>query len=439
VRWRRRTAGVGRAGCLLLAGAAVWAAGGGSAARAEMTYDLTPAVSVGYTDNVEHVQTGGDFAGDQRASAAFATLSLGGRARYKGARWLLAVGDRISYTTYLQGNVPATISEGLAAVASYELGARLVLGLTAGATLTRGSNVNPADPTTIIPQGAVAGTNVYLSSAAGQSLVYQPDPRFTYTEGLAVGDVRYFDAPTLPDNTVASLHLRGSRAAGRETLFLDLLVSDSYTSAVPGAAANAAALFEVGQIWLGQLLAGWRHQLSPAWTTDLEAGPLLVYKPGAASVLAPAGIATVIYQQLPWVATVSASQLPTANIYIGGATITDQVLARVAVPLTRSQLIYAGGYAGYLYARIPSNQLSFTQSRSYDQLTGGLNLSAKLGRLPLVASLIYSTTTQRGSGIQTNAPMLGMVPDLAWQVVMLNVTGIFVWGAGAAPLFGGVL
>jgi hypothetical protein len=136
--------------------------------------------------------------------------------------------------------------------------------------------------------------------------------------------------------------------------------------------------------------------------------------------------------RFPWFASLSVMQTPALNLFFGETTITEQAILRVALPLTRSELLYVGGYGGYAYARIATNQ--DVLARAYDQVLGGASLVARHSRLPLSASLSYIVVSQRG----TTAPGRS-VSDLAYQAVMLNVAGNFAWGPGTPPLFGGVL
>jgi len=115
-------------------------------------------------------------------------------------------------------------------------------------------------------------------------------------------------------------------------------------------------------------------------------------------------------------------------------TITDQVLAKLAVPLTRSELYYVGGFGAYAYSRFAGDPSTSGTTRAYDQILGGASLIAKARNMPLAASLSYTVLSQRGSNIPGRP-----IANLARQAVILTISGTFAWGPGTPPLFGSVL
>jgi hypothetical protein len=207
---------------------------------------------------------------------------------------------------------------------------------------------------------------------------------------------------------------------------LELTGTDMYTQVNTTLPVDPTAY---GHTILVRALAGWKHDLSPQWSTTLEAGPSMIVRLDGSGVVAPAAIATVMYTRLPWTAVLTASQTPTANPYLGQAAIADQVLAHAAVPLTRSELIYFGGYGGYIYARVANGTAQL--DRAYDQFMGGLTLTAHMSKMPFAAALTYSIISQRGSDLPGSS-----VPDFGRQYVLLTVRGDLAWGPGTPPLFG---
>src|SRR5262249_18486986 len=157
--------------------------------------------------------------------------------------------------------------------------------------------------------------------------------------------------------------------------------------------------------------------LSPLWSTTVQGGPLVLVNLEGTGVLAPAGNATISYTRFPWFAALSLSQAPAANIYFGDATITDQIMVRLGLPLTRRGLIYVGGHGSYIYARIANGSAQL--SRDFDQFSGGLSLYVRFGRLPFAGGATYMALSQRGSA-QPNHE----IPDLARQAVLLSVSGV---------------
>jgi hypothetical protein len=404
-----------------------WSLAAGGSARAQLYADLAPSVGGGATDNATLTANGVTPTSD-----AFGTVGGSALLHYETQRASHALAYRFMLTHYVAVDVPVSdgLSNGLSWVSSFNPTARLSLQLTLNALLSRVSNVDPANPATVVPQAAVGGSTLYLNSAAGQGLTYQPTPRAGYSELLTVSQVRYLETETpLPTTTLVATLLRATRLIGRELYALDVAIADSITSTDPTLMQGTS--FSQGQTFLVQALLGWRHDLSPLWSTMLQAGPSTLIKLDGTGVLAPAGSATISYSRVPWFAALNISQAPAANLYLGDATITDQVMVRVGLPLTRNELFYVGGYGAYLYARIADGQAQL--SRDFDQFSGSVSLFARFGKLPFGGALTYMALSQRGSSLPNHE-----IPDLARQTVMLTVSGLLRWGKGTPPLFSGL-
>jgi hypothetical protein len=400
---------------VLAAALAGWSLAAAGQARAQLFATVTPAVGGGATDNATLTANGVTPTGD-----AFGTAGGSLHLRYQTPRASTAIGYRFMLTHYVETDVP--VSDGLYNAlmigSSFNPTARLGLQLNLNMELSRVSNIDPANPVTVAPQAALAGSTLYLNTTVGQGMNYQPDARHGYSELLTFSQLRYPGAAMpLPTTTLVSLLLRGTLLRGRELFGVDLSVGDSYTPTDP---ALMQGTFAQGQTFLAQALLGWRHELSPMWSTLLQAGPSVLVKLDGTGVLAP------------WFAALTLSQAPAANIYFGDATITDQVMARVGLPLTRSELIYVGGFGAYLYARIADGQAQL--ARDFDQLSGGVSLFVRFGHLPLAGAATYMALTQRGSSLPNHE-----IPDLARQTVLVTISGVLNFGKGTPPLFGGLL
>jgi hypothetical protein len=400
-------------------------AGRQARAGGEVITDLSPTVGIGATDNVT---TAGGVT--ERTSDGFGTAGGALRLRYEGARSTSALSYRLLWTRYVESNIPATIFSSLAVMSSLAPTATLNVQLHANVDVTRASNFDPANPTLVSPTAAAPGTSLYLATTAGEDLGYQPNSRRGYGESLSVSQVRYLEtAMPLPTTTFVSGAARATRLVGREVFTLDVAVGDSFTTVEP---ALMQGTFAQGHTILAQALVGWRHEVSPYWTTQLQAGPSMIAKLSGTGVIAPAATATISYARTPWIASASAVQSPAPNLFFGDATITDQAIVRLALPVLRSELVYVGGFGGYLYGRIANDQLQL--SRDFDQFVAGLSLFARFGRMPFAGSVNYMVLSQRGSSLPGHE-----IPDLARQAVMVNITGVLAWGKGTPPLFAGAL
>ena len=285
-------------------------------------------------------------------------------------------------------------------------------------------------------QAVVAGSLLYFAAGANQDLNYQPSPLQSYTETLSVTQVHYLESTTFngaaapqPTTTFVGTGLSGRQERGRNQFSLALDVGDSFRETNPMLPPDPYA---DGHTFIARLLAGWRRELSAVWTTTVQAGPSTIFKLDGSGVLAPAFTATIDYARLPWFAGVSLVQSPAPNLFLGEATINDQLIVRLALPLTRSERLFVGGWGAYTYARISDQQQSLT--RLYDQFVGGATLTGRVANWPLAFALSYMALSQRGSDVPNNS-----VASLARQTMFLSVRGVFGWGPGTPPIFGGVI
>lgn len=412
--------------------AVVALAGAAPVARGDVITEADSSVGVGATDNVAGVPD--NVTGQTRTSASFTTITGTLRLRYHGARVDHALGYRLAYTRYLfVDNGFNTLSHNVAWLSRADLTAKWQLQGGANATITRTAGVDPNDPTMVMPQAAVAGSVLYLAGQANQTLSYKPDAKSDYVEVLSASHLRYLESPVvngvsvnLPRTTALTLTLSGDRLSGRETYLVELAASDMYTQTD---AVGPVDPTTYGHTLLGRLLVGWKHDLSPVWSTELEAGPSVMLRLDGSGVLAPAAVATLAYNRVPWSAALIATQTPALNPFLGQATISDQILAHAALPLTRSELFYFGAYGGYVYARVANGSAQL--DRAYDQFTGGVSLILHIKNQPFAAAATYSVISQRGNDLPTAS-----VPDYARQYVLISVRGDFAWGPGTPPLFG---
>jgi hypothetical protein len=421
-----------RLACPLAVVAAMMVSGwGGGEARADVIYELTPVAGAGATNNAFVTAMG-----QSTAAASFGYAGGTARVRYRGALVEHALGYHLTYTKFLLENGPDALSQSAAWVSTVALSARWALHFGARALLTRSSGVDPSNPATVVPQGGTAGSFLYLTTVATQGATYQPDPRRSYAEMLTVGTFRYLESTIAgmpvarPNTTLVTVALSGSQLVGRETLMMELSASDMYTDYDSTVGIDPSRR---GHTVFGRLLAGWKHDLSPSWSTTLQAGPSVIARFDGNGVVAPAAIATLAYASVPWFAGLTAQQTPMANAYLGEATITDQLIARLGLPLGRSERVFVGGYGGYVYARVANGEAQV--DRLYDAFVGALTLTARFRSLPLAAAATYSVMSQRGSAL----PGRGEVADFGRQYVLLTIRGDFSWGPGTPPLFGGPL
>jgi hypothetical protein len=402
---------------------------GGRPARADVIYELLPAVAVGATDNALGTPTPQPPATEpQPVSDVFGSVMGNARVRYRGARAEHALGYRLNVTRYLRTAL-TTQSHEVAALSAFTLSATLDLHLGASVTYARTSAFSGVDAMTYMLQGVPGGDRQYVALAANEELSYQPNPRRRYSQAIRCSNLQYVNVPAgMPaaQTTTVGTMLRAQWEAARDLLSAQLDVTEAHT--VTG---NQDAVDTI----LVTALGGWRRELSVAWSLDTQAGAMGIFTPQLDGVIGPAGMATLGYRRVAWFASLTVAQAPALNVFTGSATINDQAVARLALPLTKDERLNVIGFGGYTYARAAfSPRSGWSSQRVYDQRMAGVSLTAHARTLPFWSSLEYSLMDQHG-----NVDTGGNYPDLRRQTIMLTVGGAFVFGAGAPPVFRGVL
>jgi hypothetical protein len=164
------------------------------------------------------------------------------------------------------------------------------------------------------------------------------------------------------------------------------------------------------------------------WTIEGRGGALGVFLlDGVRGIIAPAWQVNASYKDELWFANISVMQAPSPNVFGGIATINDQIMARAALPLTRSELYFLTGYGAYMLGRISSAEGT---THAYDTIMFGGTLTARSPRHPFFASLdyVYSDLYFRLYDIHSRR-----------QLLMLNVGGTLIFGKGQPSPFRGLL
>lgn len=404
--------------------AAVTLLAGVEPAQAQTTFHVAPAAIVGTTDNPSVAVVPGPSAGD-----IFAGTSVDSSVSNVGKRASHSLHLYLGYTHSLVSDTRDVLSASLSGSSSFVLTPDLDLGFVASGVFSRTGRVDLADLTVVNPQATIPGTTQFLNPMAGQSLSYRPTTRWRFSEGLTVAELVYVNSPvSLPDTTLFGAELRAERLYLRDGISLALSGADS----VSGAAMTTLGLRPGGHTFLGEGLLGWRRDVTALWTSELDAGVLTLVRPDSRYVLAPAAVIALRYLSRPWFLTFTLSQTPVSNMFLGEATVNDQLLARAALPLDRPERLLLTGFASYIYARGATDVAAF--ARLYDQKNIGASLTYRPPKLPLSASATYTLVDQNGG-------MVGglTASDLLIQTFTLSVAAVFAWGPGTPSLFNGLV
>ncbi len=393
-------------------------------ALAETVFEVVATTSAGATDNALASPTG-----QAETSDGFGIVSVGGRSLYRGARSREMFGLQLMRTQYLVARAGDVTSGTLTLASEINLNAALDFTLGASAMLSETTGIALGDPATVTPEAVLSAPHTYLASAVNQGLAYAPNTRHSYLELLSVSQVRYLgQSEALPTNTAVMGRLRANWSWVRDTLSIEATLTDSY---LPFATPGAIGIFAQGTVLMPQLLLGWRRELSLRWSGELQAGALALVNLDGKGVVAPAGRATLEYRDTAWFATLVASQAPVANLYLGQATVSDQVLARLSLPLDKRELVILSGVGSYIFARLTDGQGNLT--RGFTQWSAGPSLMVRFAHLPFLGAVEYTLTDQTGD----DGTGGGVIPSLVRQTLMVTFGGTFAWGPGTPPLLHG--
>jgi len=398
----------------LVAGVMMLAA---TSARSAVIYELVPSASVGVTSNA--LMTSVPIRDE------FGVLAADGRVRFEGAQSVFGLGYTLGFTHYFEGHGIDTLSNALNVSETIHPSARLDLHFAGSSVLSRTSRIDIGDVTAVMPLGTPAGSYRYLGTTVLEDLTYRPTARYAYGQLLSYNRLDYIDHVGLADTQSIAAAVHGDVIGARDTLTLTFTFTDFFI----GETAGATSMVTTGesQTLLGDLRLRWHRLLSPSWESDLEAGVAASYHSGNGVVPAPVGLAAVGYRRDFWFATLTVSQTDLPNPFLGALTIDDQALLRLAIPLTRRELVTLGGFASYLYARA-GDETSF--ARLYDQRAAGVVLSAHFARLPFWGAIEYTYLDQHGGQGAS---------DITRHLVLLSIGGAFSWGPGTPRFFHGGL
>ena len=396
----------------------------GAKPAAAAVFDLRPSLTLGATDNA--------FGLSESQSAPtweeFATAGLAAQLQVNEARSTHHLTYDIARTWYRDTTLANNTAHAAFWISTFDLSGKTTLSLGATASLFSYSAIVGVDPALGNPTGVPIGTvpTTVLIYSGTESLTYVRNGREKYVESFTA---LRFDplttGATLPTTTSLTASGRADRQVGVNGWSLTLTGSDyiidSMTLTPPSA-------FVAGSVLTAEALVGWRRDISANSSVEVSAGPLAFYSIDVHSLaIGPAVTASASYRHLPWYASLTVSQQPTVNIYLGQALLADSAIARVALPLDKRESLTVVGIAGYTYARsISGSQHFLFAPRAYDLFVLDAGIAYHFQRAPLFASADYSVNTQRGSlsdGIST--------PSTLRRIISLSVGGDLSWGEGA--------
>jgi hypothetical protein len=380
-------------------------------ARADVTYELVPSAGVGATDNAANRSSPPPAEAD-----GFTSLSGTARLRVREPSAEHVGGYRLGWTHYLRDRGPQSLTNEVSWQSIFTLLGSLELRLGAAGTYGQTSSVSPVNVAAQMQGATSSDTRRFVSTTLTQGLTYQRTAQNRYVETVSAQVLRYLGSGG-PISFVVNVDVRlgadwdfGRNRAGAEVYFSELHSPGRADSRPGGVAATA------------------RREFSLEWAGSARLGLALITPANAAVLIVPVGSAEIGYHNLFWYATLSVSQSPTTNLYLGSITMNDSASARLTLPLTKSERTVIGGYGGLTYGRVAGD------GRAYDSRSAGGALAVRGDVWPLWLSLDYSISDQHG-----NADTGGAFPNLRRQVVMLNVGGTFMFGPGTPALFPGAL
>jgi hypothetical protein len=313
-------------------------------------------------------------------------------------------------------------------LSEFTLGPRATLQVGADGSIYGFGSPIAATPATATVGSTLPVDTTVVTGDATQGLTYQPSGSEHYAESLLVGYVRpLHTGGSVPESLRVSASLRGEHIAGITAYSLAFsaeefrILSQAPLLLVPGQVTPPT-----DQAVTLEALLGWRRELSLTTNVSLEAGAMAIFGVGDQVAVAPALIASGNYRWLPWYTTLSLSQQPLVNPYLGQVLIADVASLRLLLPLDAQESWVAVALGGYTYTRLisPTHDV-FLSDKAYSLVQLGLSLAYRFRRVPFFASLDYTDTDQ--SGATTAA---GIFPSSHRRLLSVNFGGNFAWGEG---------
>lgn len=435
----RRLAAWGRRHLAAGAGLAAVVCGLGVSNPVEaLVLTVSPTVSAGISNNPSNLATPAATATTPPPSTPPRTppktsefVALTGAAQLELTRATSShrVGYVIRTVKYTDGTAGNTSHAALWA-SQFSLDAQLTLTVGADVSFYSLSAIQTTNPLTVnVSTAPVSSTSATLvNSDVTQTLTFQPNAAERYSQSLLVG---YSDtvgsASSVPRTVRVDGGLRGDRISGVSSYSLNLL-AEAFKRLDDPVVPAAGSTIPVGpsHALSVQALAGWRRDLSVTTNVSVEAGPMVIFGIADDPKWVPGLIASAGYRSLPWYWTLSASQQPLVNPFLGQLLIADAVSLRLSLPLDAREALVASGFGGYTYARAvsPTHDLVLSD-KIYTLIQAGASLAYQFDRVPLFVSLDYLETRQDG------AAALGQVAvNTHRRVVSITLGGNFAWGEG---------
>ena len=396
-----------------------------SAAAVVLT--VTPTVAVGISNNVTNL------ASTQPKTSVYGALTAAAQLEFTRATSVHRVAYTVRTIQYWDGTT-GNLSNSALWGSQFSLGPQVTLTVGADASIYAVSSIQTANPATVSTgTAAVSSTPATLvNTDATQTLTYQPNAGARYGQNLLVGYTdTWRSTSTLPRTLRIAGGLSADRIEGASSYSLHLLAED-FERLDPGQpVAGAATATGTDHALSLQLLAGWRRDLSVTTNVGIEAGPMVVFGIGDHPQWVPGLIATAGYRSMPWYWTLTASQQPLVNPFLGQLLIADAVSVRLSLPLDARETWVASGFGGYTYGRaVTPTENVLWSARIYDLIQAGASIGYQFERLPCFVSLDYLETRQNGA---TNGAMAGagqVALDSHRRVVSVTFGGNFAWGEG---------
>src|SRR5215831_4761559 len=378
---------------------------------------LVGALSVGggYTDNViaapdDTAAREGDSFAEVRPS-----LILG----YRSERALHRLSYAFSASFFVQHSEANSYSNVLDYNAAIETSARTVLQLGASASEGRFNTFNLLRMPSTQAVGALpTGGFTYLALGAREGLTWDPTPRWRAIQGLRFSTFSGLgNDVVLPTSYDTVLDLRTDRSWATHALGAEL--RSDYTLFGETRAMGMVVVPRRQQI-VETLLARWRHDLNPSWSSELDAGITTALNADdfGKYIVEFAGGAALRYRKDPGQAELAYTHGAQPNVFVGQSFVVDAVALRAGLPVW-ARILTLDGATGYSHGRAIDVGTGMTGS-SVDVWLADAGLLWLPPSLQLAFALRYAHFQQLGA----SSGMVGL-PSITRNVVLLTVSGAY--------------
>jgi hypothetical protein len=389
-----------------------------SPARAQVQVQGQVAATTGFTDNLES-RPRNPPPGDAAAEPdGFAELTPGIRMFYGSSRFAQQLGYDFLLTLYFQHSEAISWANRLTWVGAIQSSQRTQLNLNLTVDQGKQNNLVNRDASAGTVDVQPAGNVHFLTAALGQGLAWEISGQWRFNEDLTLNYFHPLESEQ-PQAQTGMGDLGFSMTRRWSTDEISGRLGTNYTVAFPYTVGTQQITSE--QQLLNSFTASWRHEFTPTWTAELQAGVVQALRPtDFAQLWHPTAGGLIRFQRSEEFDTQFSYQHQIQpSISVGTTFLTEAFALTGAIPVSRRLRMTLSTTLGYQYMRTLNLATgSFDQSlhvAAADVAFTWQTMDA------LQFTLRYQLHYQDGSATESNPALLNFYRNM----ISLTTTAIY--------------